>query len=83
MREFIYDKIGKPIHAAGKHDDLIFAAMIALQVHLRSPFKAIPYTYAKTGEGFVATKEVDLAQAKVIDPGPWEIEEEDLWIHTE
>ena len=83
MREFVYDKTGKPIHAAGKHDDLIFAAMIALQVHLRSPFRAIPYSYGRTGEGFVATKTVDLAQAGVIDPGPWETEDDDLWLTTD
>jgi hypothetical protein len=83
MRQFIYDKTGKPIHGAGKHDDLIFAAMIALQVHLRSPFKAIPYQYSSTGGGMVARKEVDLARAGVVDPGPWEMEEEELWLTTE
>jgi len=84
MREFIYDKTGKPIHAAGKHDDMIFAAMIALQVHLHSPFNAIPYQYDTVGEGFVAVKPKDLARAGVIDPGPWHIEEEDeLWLSTD
>jgi hypothetical protein len=84
MRQFIYDKTGKPIHGAGKHDDLIFAAMIALQVHLRSPFKAIPYSYASTGGEMVARKETDLARAGAIDPGPWAMEDtEDDWLVTE
>ena len=82
MRQFIYDKTGKPIHASGKHDDLIFAAMIALQVHLRSPFRAIPYQYASTGGGIVAQKEIDLARAGVIDPGPWAFEDEEEWLVT-
>jgi hypothetical protein len=83
MRTFIYDKTGKPIHQPRKHDDLIFGAMIALQVHLKSPFRAIPYSFSSTGEGIVARREVDLAQAGVIDPGPWETEEEDLWLVTD
>ena len=37
MTTFVYDKEGKPIHSAGEHDDLLFAAMIAFQVHLRCP----------------------------------------------
>ena len=84
MRQFIYDKTGKPIHGAGKHDDLIFAAMIALQVHLRSPFKAIPYTYSDTGGGPIARKTVDLARSGVVDPGPWAMEDtDDDWLVTE
>lgn len=84
MRQFIYDKTGKPIHSAGKHDDLIFAAMIALQVHLRSPFKAIPYTFSDTGGQITSRPEIDLAREGVIDPGPWETEEAyELEIFTE
>jgi hypothetical protein len=83
MRQFVYDKTGKPIHASGKHDDLIFAAMIALQVHLRSPFKAIPYTMASTDEGYMAKRVEDLSNSGAMDAGPWAYEDEDLWITTE
>jgi hypothetical protein len=46
MKTFIKDKQGKPIHMAGKHDDILFAAMIALQVHLRCPFEAQAYQHS-------------------------------------
>ena len=58
--------------------------MIALQVHLRSPFKAIPYTYSDTGGGPIARKTVDLARSGVVDPGPWNMyNDEDDWLVTE
>lgn len=34
---FTYDNRGKREHRAGKHDDELFAAMIALQLHIRCP----------------------------------------------
>ena len=34
---FIYDKTGKRIHRPGCHDHLLFAAMVAWQLHLRCP----------------------------------------------
>lgn len=34
---FVYDKKGKRVHRPGCHDDLLFAAMIALQMHIRCP----------------------------------------------
>ncbi len=37
MRTFVVDKNGKPIHLPGEHDDILFAAMIAIQIHLRLP----------------------------------------------
>jgi len=49
MMSFCYDKSGKPIHMSGKHDDLLFAAMIAFQVHLRCPIGVKPYQHAFTG----------------------------------
>ena len=49
MRTFIWDKMGKAIHQPGEHDDLIFALMIAIQVHLRTEMRAVPYEYATTG----------------------------------
>ncbi len=48
MRTFVYDKHGSPRHRPGKHDDLLFASMIALQLHLRLPFKPSPYPSATT-----------------------------------
>lgn len=51
MRTFVWDKAGKAVHLPGEHDDLIFALMIALQVHLTTEMLAIPYAYATTGAG--------------------------------
>jgi hypothetical protein len=45
MRSFVYNKEGHPIHLPSKHDDLLFAAMITLQLHLRLPLKPKPYGY--------------------------------------
>jgi len=49
MTTFIRDKTGKPIHNTGKHDDVLFASMIAVQVHLRCPIIEA-YEYDYTGE---------------------------------
>lgn len=43
MRTFAIDKNGKVCHLPGEHDDLIFAAMIAWQIHLRMPTRPRPY----------------------------------------
>lgn len=50
MRTFIHDKTGKPIHKSGKHDDLLFGLMIALQVHIRCPVAELPYPDDYTGD---------------------------------
>lgn len=50
MQTFIKDKVGKPIHMPGKHDDLLFALMIALQVHKRCPLNPEPYPFGSTDE---------------------------------
>lgn len=39
MRTFIRDKTGRATHMPGKHDDLLFALMIALQVNKRVPLE--------------------------------------------
>ena len=49
MKTFVYDKHGTPRHRSGKHDDLLFASMIALQLHLRLPFQSSPYPCSATG----------------------------------
>ena len=49
MTTFIRDKTGKAIHNTGKHDDVLFGAMIAVQLHLRVPLGEI-YPYETTGE---------------------------------
>jgi len=43
MRSFIIDKNGKQIHRKGRNDDLLFALMIALQLHIRCEFESEPY----------------------------------------
>lgn len=50
METFIRDKTGKAVHRPGKHDDLLIALMIALQVHLRCPLSILPYQDDYTGE---------------------------------
>lgn len=50
MRTFIKDKTGKPIHMRGEHDDILFAVMIAIQVHLRCPLHPAAYSFTHTGE---------------------------------
>ena len=75
MMSFCYDKSGKPIHISGKHDDLLFAAMIAFQVHLRCPMGIKPYQYAFTGGPVEHTQGIQsLARVGVVDKG---IEEDD------
>jgi hypothetical protein len=48
MKTFVYDKNGKPIHMAGRHDDLLFSAMIAIQVHIEMPYNPTPYAFSST-----------------------------------
>ena len=75
MRTFIKDKSGKPIHQPGKHDDLLFSGMIALQVHLRCPLNPQPYPDSHTS-GYVdkGEKENKLCFSGAIDTG---LEDED------
>ena len=49
MTTFVRDKTGKPIHNTGKFDDVLFGAMIAVQIHLRMPMDEI-YPFETTGE---------------------------------
>jgi len=75
MMSFCYDKSGKPIHLPGKHDDLLFAAMIAFQVHKRCPIGEKPYSHAFTGEETEKRNSVQsLATVGAIDMG---VEEEE------
>jgi len=70
MMSFCYDKSGKPIHMAGKHDDLLFAAMIAFQVHLRCPKGITAYSYAFTGGPDEPVDDIQsLAKVGVVDMG--------------
>jgi len=69
MRTFIRDKQGKAIHMPGKHDDLLFALMIAIQVHSRCPLDhaELP-AYTENEED--GRYETHLARTGAIDPGP-------------
>lgn len=49
MRGFVRDANGKPGHMPGEHDDLLFSAMIALQVHKHCPMSNRPYKEDHTG----------------------------------
>lgn len=52
MRWFVKDKNGKPIHSSGKHDDLLFSTMLAVQGHKKCP---LSLTFDKTGTSHIMT----------------------------
>lgn len=83
MRTFIRDKTGKPVHMPGKHDDLLFAVMIALQIHLRVPLNARPYDFDRTGSPpeLVPVKKTSLAYCGAIDEGIEDDEDEDYYLY--
>ena len=69
MKTFVRDKMGKAVHMQGKHDDLLFACMIALQVHLRCPLNPVVYEDDHTGGWEDRVTEVDLVRIGAVDPG--------------
>lgn len=75
MKTFVYDKEGRPKHRPGKHDDLLFAAMIALQLHLRLPFRPDPYPFASTHDGGKIIPQTSLSMSGAVDN--WEPGDED------
>ena len=75
MKSFIYDKIGKPIHMPGKHDDILFGAMIALQAHLRCPYKPKPYKFSTTFD-YDEKRVASINEDGFIDTGIEDTEEE-------
>lgn len=88
MRWFIRDRNGKPIHSAGKHDDLLFSAMIAIQAHKRCPI-SLPMT--QTGVEYdlkAATKlrhadrDTSLSYIGAVDDDDEDDEEIDDYYHT-
>jgi len=84
MRTMIYDNGGKPIHAPGMHDDIVFGAMLAVQGHVRCPLEHNPYPYSKTDEVNPKTvrHNVDLSRMGAVDPGIEMYEDEDACIFT-
>jgi hypothetical protein len=74
METFVYDKTGKPIHMQGKHDDLIFALGIAIQVHLRVPMTNFIFADTEPGD--------TLLREGAIDKG-LEFEEDECQEYTE
>jgi hypothetical protein len=69
MRTFVWDKNGKPVHLPGEHDDLLFAQMIALEVHKRCPMAAMPYAYATTGDFEIKRSGLGIEYAGGYDTG--------------
>lgn len=67
METFIRDKNGKAVHQPGKHDDLLFGLMIALQTHLRCPLNEAPYGEDYTGEDMEKPEKTSLARVGVVD----------------
>ena len=83
MRNFIKDKMGKPVHQPGKHDDILLAGMIALQVHLRCPLNAQPYPDSHTSGYEKEEKQKSLSVSGVIDYGLEDEEDEQFYeTHT-
>ena len=76
METFIRDKNGKPVHRPGKHDDLLFALMIALQVHQGCPLSDLPYRDDYTGELVAPEKQESLSTIGAIDDCIFDEEEE-------
>lgn len=68
MRNFVIDKRGKKTHRAGAHDDLLFALMIALQLHLRCELKPMPYEFDSVFDTDKPHKTEDLAMVGAFDP---------------
>jgi hypothetical protein len=81
MKTFIRDKLGKEIHMPGKHDDILFAAMIALQVHIRCPVIQ-PYPDSHTSERDPRYSREDYARVGAVDRGEDYEEEEELQTYT-
>ena len=80
MRTFIKDKMGKPIHAPGEHDDIIFAAMLALQGHLRCPLDAVPYAYSQTDAYVEREHRMALNVSGCID---YDDDTDEEWLYTD
>lgn len=83
MRTFRYDKTGKPIHASGRHDDLIFALGLAVQGDLHCPRNISLDVALHTGdyERHDRRTIADLATVGVLDDFD-EADEDDDWEHT-
>ncbi len=75
METFVNDKTGKPGHMPGRHDDVLFAAFLALQGHLRCP-KTL--NYCETPE-LELDKHISLSYSGAIDTDDDLDEEDDLW----
>lgn len=80
MQTFIRDKTGKPIHSPGKHDDLLFSMMIALQIHLRCPLNLVPYQDDFAG---MEDEKIEASDSGYIDRGVEDIGIEMVWSETE
>ena len=77
MSTFIRDKNGKPIHQPGKHDDLLFGLMIAIQVHIRCPLNVLPYSYSSTYESDSGVRQSVICSGAIDDFDPAQDEEDE------
>ncbi len=82
MRTFVYDKRGTPRHRPGKHDDLLFASMIALQLHMRLPFRSTPYPAGST-DGAEDFEPESLSTRNCVDTWESGDEEDDMLEYTD
>jgi len=81
MLTFRYDKTGKPIHAPGKHDDLLFGLFLAIQGDLYCPRSVPMIAVPATTGGYGSERynphqtDMDLARIGAIDNQ----DEDDYW----
>ena len=89
MRGFVRDKNGRPGHLPGEHDDLLFAAMIAFQVHKRCPLATKQYESNYTGSDDESGEKDEtlnsLAVVGAFDDEPLGDDDDDAWgsLYTE
>ena len=81
MKTFIRDKTGKKIHMPSKHDDILFAVMIALQVHLRCPVTQ-PYPDSHTSSYAEKVVNTNIVYAGAIDNCEDDESEDELQVRT-
>ena len=84
METFIYDKVGKPIHMQGKHDDLIFALGMTIQGDRDCPKHYDMELPERTGDMELprAKTDLDLAVVGAVDDFDDDDFDEDEWYFT-
>ena len=84
MKTFVWDKNGKPIHMAGRHDDLLFGCMMAIMVDMEMPLNAMPYAFGNTSsDKYEIGNEKMLCRAGAFDNWKPGDEDDDEGLYTD